>query len=162
MMKTVIIGIGNFLLGDEGVGVHTIRRLQAVGVPADIELVDGGTLGAELLGYCQHAARMIIVDAVKLDAPPGTIVRFTADELPSGCSTPASAHDGSFTHILSFPGLSIDPRNVVIYGIVPEAITPSLNLSSTVAAALNRLTEMILGQVGVNTGESLRDDICLS
>ena len=74
--KTLILGVGNVLLCDEGIGVRVIEFLQKQTLPDDIELVDGGTAGADLIDILADRETVIIVDAVRSDKPAGTIVRF--------------------------------------------------------------------------------------
>ena len=73
--STLILGIGNILMGDEGVGVEVVRRLEAQPLPEGVECLDGGTGSFVLLGPMQSAARVILVDATADGAPPGTITR---------------------------------------------------------------------------------------
>ena len=72
-MKTLILGIGNFLLKDEGVGIHLVRELEKENLPPDVDLMDGGTGGLHLLGWLYDYERIIMVDAALDDKPPGTI-----------------------------------------------------------------------------------------
>jgi hydrogenase maturation protease len=81
---TLVLGIGNLLLQDEGVGVHVVEQFQQhYSVPENVRVVDGGTKGLELLAYLEDAQRMLIVDAIDSGQPPGSILRLTDDEIPS-------------------------------------------------------------------------------
>jgi hydrogenase maturation protease len=88
--KTLVLGIGNYLMGDEGVGVHVANRLQQQGLLTDVEIVDGGTGGFHLLGYFENYETVILVDATLDDNPNGTIrlikPRF-AQDFPKAMST---------------------------------------------------------------------------
>ena len=118
-----ILGLGNVLLGDEGFGVHFVRRfLQRYRLPDGVEAMDGGTLGYALLdpvGSCRH---LIVVDVIKLDDAPGSMYRFTRKELELHLPPPTSAHEVMFMDVL-FKAELIDqePEDVVFLCIVPEA-----------------------------------------
>ena len=148
-MKTLIVGIGNILYGDEGVGVHAVDRLQRLQLPADIDVIDGGTVGIELVNYFGSAEKIIVIDAVKADAPPGTIVRFSAGDYVLLDSVPSSAHDSSLSDILAFATSSIDLTRIVVIGMVPEDVqSMSLTLSKSLSDALPRLIDEVLAEVG--------------
>ena len=72
-MKTLVLGVGNLLLKDEGVGIHAIRELEKESLPPDVSLMDGGTGGLHLLSWLQDYERIIMIDATLDDNPPGTI-----------------------------------------------------------------------------------------
>ena len=72
-MRTLILGVGNLLLKDEGVGIHVIRALENENLPPDVTLMDGGTGGLHLISWLQSYDRIIMVDATLDDNPPGTI-----------------------------------------------------------------------------------------
>ncbi len=74
-LKTVVLGLGNILLGDEGVGVHVVEELRRAGGLPGVELVDGGTAGFSLLPYFDGARLVVVVDAAADGAPPGTWFR---------------------------------------------------------------------------------------
>ena len=82
--KTVVLGLGNILHADDGAGAQAISRLRADSrVPVDVCLVEGGTLGLELLSYVWDCARLIVIDAVDVGEAPGTVVRISGEELNS-------------------------------------------------------------------------------
>ena len=83
MADTLVLGLGNILLGDEGVGVRVVERLlERYDFPEGVRVMDGGTLGLDLLPYVEDASRLLVVDAVQARKPPGTLVRMTGDEIP--------------------------------------------------------------------------------
>ena len=84
----VVLGLGNLLRRDEGLGIRAMERLRACyTLPAAVQLVDGGTLGLELLSYLEGAERVLILDAALTDGPPGTLLRAAGDQVPAflGC-----------------------------------------------------------------------------
>jgi hydrogenase maturation protease len=143
-MRTVVLGAGNVLLGDEGVGVHAVRMLMKEEYSADVEIIDAGTVGFELLSCLEGAGKVVIVDAVDLSLPPGTVVRIRGDDLFTAGSTSRSAHDSSLLALLGNSPPLIHPARVVVLGVFPaDSTTPSLQLSTSVASALPRLLEEI-------------------
>lgn len=90
--KVLVLGIGNYLMGDEGVGVHLARHLQNMGMPAEIEVVDGGTGGFHLLDYFNQYKTVIMVDAALDDQPVGTI-RTIRPKFASDFPRAMSTHD---------------------------------------------------------------------
>jgi len=90
--KVLLLGIGNVLMGDEGVGVHALRALTEEKFPAEVELVDGGTGGFHLLGFFENYALMVIIDATMDSSPPGT-VKLLQPKFASDFPRTLSAHD---------------------------------------------------------------------
>jgi len=142
--RILILGIGNTLLGDEGVGVAVIDHLKAKGgIPADVDLLDGGTGSMVLLEPMREARRMILVDATADGSPPGTfqrlVPRFSTDFPPS-----LTAHDIGLRDLLDTFYLLGETPEVVLYAIsihFPQEI--GLTLSAEVAAAVPLVAERI-------------------
>lgn len=147
--KTRIIGIGNPLMGDDGVGIAAVECLRAMALPEGVEAVDGGTCGLTLLDLMEGAGTVILVDAVETGKPPGTVVRFTPEEvvLPEGEAAP-SLHEAGLAQVLTL-GREMDllPSEIVIYGVQPASVECRLGLSPSVAHALGHLLERILAEL---------------
>ncbi len=95
--KLIILGLGNIITKDEGFGVHFLRWfLERHRLPEEVEAVDGGTLGYVLLGLFDRCERMIVIDTIKLPDPPGSIYRFTHEEMSTYLPPPTTAHEVSF------------------------------------------------------------------
>lgn len=146
-MKTAIYGIGNILLGDDGVGPAVIRHLEAnYAFGPDVTLEDLGTPSLDLPAYLIGYDTVIFIDAVALDAPPGTIRVFTREEItsvPTGIRV--SPHEPSINDaliVLDFAGTA--PREVVLVGIVPETLDGGMQLSPRVADAVGRAAEVVM------------------
>ena len=91
--KTAVLGAGNVLMGDDGVGVHVVKAMQEQGgLPEGIELIDAGTATLNVLGMLEGVEHLIIVDAVKSGAAPGTIYRFSPDDVTEPSSRKVSLH----------------------------------------------------------------------
>ncbi|HML75783.1 MAG TPA: hydrogenase maturation protease [Anaerohalosphaeraceae bacterium] len=148
----LVLGIGNILLRDEGIGVRVIEALQQQQLPAQVELVDGGTAGADLLDILSDRQIVIIVDAAVFDAPPGTLLKFSSNDLLSPQQTALSLHDLdivqtlTMTHLLKCP-----PAKVIFLGIVPETIEPGLELSQTLQQKLTYYIQTIFQELSVLT-----------
>lgn len=152
--RTLILGIGNLLLGDEGAGVHVARHLLAGGgLPLEADCLDGGTGSLVLLDPMQSARRIILVDATMDGQPPGTVVRivpkFSTDFPPS-----LSAHDIGLRDVLDSFYLLGDAPEVVLYAVSIGSLQGmSLELSPEVAAAVPRVAAQILAEVKEKAGE---------
>lgn len=147
---TLVLGLGNVLLGDEGGGVHIIALLdEGFTLPPEVELLDGGTSGMDLLEAVAGRDRLIIADATTADAPPGTVCRLADAELQVWLRQRLSPHQFGLADLLAVLALSGEaPRQVVLYGVVPEAMDLNLSLSATVAPAARRVAAQIAAEVG--------------
>lgn len=138
--RVVILGIGNVLLGDEGVGVHVIRQLetQAEPLPPGVVPVDGGTLGIELLPVVQDAVALILVDAVSIGSEPGSVQTFRGEEIETRLSRHVSPHQVGSADLIGVARLlGVLPRQTALVGIQPERIAFDLELSAPVRNALS-------------------------
>ncbi|MCS7119380.1 MAG: hydrogenase maturation protease [Archaeoglobaceae archaeon] len=150
MKRTAIIGIGNILLGDEGVGVHLIERLKKEFLPENVELYDCGVSGLKILNILESFERIIIIDALKLGKKPGTIYIFSIDpdygEDMNRISGMTSLHDLDLTatiQIAKLTGFKL-PKEIVVLGIEPKTLEPKIGLSSEVEAAIEKVTNFII------------------
>ncbi len=144
----LILGLGNLLLGDEGVGVHVVRRLQRMPLPPEVEVIDGGTGGFELLALCRGRKKIIIVDAMQIDAEPGAVFRFAPEELAKASRPVFSAHEGGVYELLHSMQMLAPPPEVIIYGIAPaETQRMSMALSATLARELDEIVALIVAEV---------------
>jgi hydrogenase maturation protease len=140
-MKTAIYGIGNILLGDDGIGPAVVNYLFANNILGDdVTLEDLGTPSLDLPNYLTGFDRVVFIDAVAVDAPPGTIRLFSREEIiaaPPGIRI--SPHEPSINDaliVLDFAGGA--PREVVLIGIVPHTLENGMNLSPAVGKAIPR------------------------
>jgi hydrogenase maturation protease len=116
-----ILGLGNVLLGDEGFGVHFIRWLsRRYQFPDAVQVIDGGTLGFGLLGTVCDCAHLIVIDVIKTDDRPGSVYRFTREEMEKRMPPPTSAHEVEFPDVLSMAELMEQAPEVVFLCIVPQ------------------------------------------
>ncbi len=139
----VVLGLGNLLRRDEGLGIRALERLQArYTLPDAVQLVDGGTLGLELLCYLEGAARVLILDAALTDGPPGTLLRAGGDEVPSFFGMRTSPHEIALADLLAVTKLrGTGPKELVVWGMQPAALELGWELSEAVAAHLDALVD---------------------
>jgi hydrogenase maturation protease len=148
--STLVLGVGNILLSDEGVGVHVIETLKGQDLPPDVEVLDGGTASLELLNIMANRDKVIVIDAVEGGGEPGTIYRFTPDDIKYHSMTFTSLHQISLLETLTDAKyLGIAPKTVVILGIEPKEMDLGLEMTTEAAAAVPRVVELVLAELEV-------------
>ncbi len=149
--KIIVCGIGNLLLRDEGVGIHVINELQKLSLPKNVEVRDCATRGMDALDELEGTDKAIIVDAVKLGDKPGTVYRFTLDELERDDRTlrMMSFHDLDLLTAIKIGRSTYDlPEDVVIIGIEPERANEySMELTPEVAKAVPKAVQAVLSEI---------------
>ena len=147
--KTLVLGVGNRLMSDEGIGVHVIERLAAgYSLPEEVQVLDGGTLGLDLLYYLEGVENLLIVDAAETGKEPGTIVRLEGEEVPTFMSIKISPHQMGVPDMLAAAKMKdLYPKRIVLLGIQPELITLGLDLSPVLASKLELLTDNLLDEL---------------
>jgi len=148
----LILGIGNILLRDEGVGVHVVRAMESMPLPDDVELLDGGTAGADLLDAVSERRTLIVIDALDADVPPGTIVRMTPEDLSTPTSDSISLHEFGLAETLTMARrLHCSPSHVVIIAVKPKDIDCGLELSAEMRQWMPRIIEAVLDEIGAGS-----------
>lgn len=149
MTQTLILGAGNLLLSDDGAGVHVIQRLQeVVELPEEVRVLDGGTLGLNLLPFLEGVSYLVIVDAMETGQPPGTLRRLAGDEVPAYLSVKMSPHQIGLPDMLFAAKLrDLYPREVVVWGVQPGSTEVGLELTPAVAAQVDLLVTKILEEL---------------
>jgi len=147
--KTLIIGVGNLLLTDEGVGIHAAQRLlREYQLPEEVLVLDGGTLGLDLLYYLEGIENLLLIDAVLMNKEPGTLMRMVDDEVPSYMTFKMSPHHIGIPDMLFAAKLKgLYPPNVVLWGVQPEIVDIGLDLSESVAKQVDPLLDHILEEL---------------
>ena len=147
MTPILILGIGNILLRDEGVGVRAVEALRERALPPGVEAMDGGTSGVDLVDEIADRRKLIVIDAASTDAPPGTVLRFGFDDLLPDGDQPMSLHEfGLLDTLVTARTLGCLPAEIVIYGVQPQDVSPGLELSPTIATMLPKLLDEILAE----------------
>lgn len=145
----VIVGLGNRLMGDDGVGVWVVQALMARDLPSWVEVVEVGTGGWTLLHVIEGAQKVIFIDAVSWGGSPGQIIRFRPEEVVSSCASRAvSLHTLDLLDALDLAHeIGECPEEVVIYGIQPRSVAQGMELSPDVAAALPEVVDRVLEEM---------------
>jgi hydrogenase maturation protease len=146
--RTVVLGVGNTLLSDEGAGVHVVERLRGQWPDlAGVDFLDGGTLSFTLAGPMAEAEQLIIIDAAELGAPPGTLALYRDAEMDAylGCGKRRSVHEVSLLDLLAIARLTEDlPSRRALIGIQPGAVDWGEAPTAEVAAAIPLACDMAL------------------
>jgi hydrogenase maturation protease len=145
--KTLVLGLGNVLMGDEGVGVHVVRAVEKHTLPANVECLDGGTGGFTLLEPLQEAGRIILIDAASDGNPIGTVTRttprFSRDYPPT-----LTAHDIGVKDLLDVFYIQGGGPDVILYAITIDPQQPiSMELSEVIAKAAEVAIAEILAEL---------------
>ncbi len=147
--RILVIGMGNVLMQDEGIGVRAVEELEArYRLPDNVQVVDGGTTGMELFEPMRACDCLIVADAVNVDRPPGTLVRIADGEIRAFFQTKLSNHQlglSDLLALLAFKGET--PRHVAIIGMVPYSLENRLGLSGPAAAALDNMVGMLVEEL---------------
>ncbi len=146
-MRVVVLGLGNILLRDEGVGVRVVEALaERYALPPEVEVVDGGTAGMELLNVIASCDHLVICDAVKDTAPPGTVMKLANAEIPAFFQTRYSPHQLGLADVLASLALTDEaPGAVTLIGIVPLDLELGLELSPEVEVAVGKAVGEVAG-----------------
>lgn len=144
-----ILGVGNVLMSDEGVGVHAVVELEkAFEFPENVRVLDGGTSTNELLGDLENLDHLIVLDAVNAGKEPGAMVHLEGDAVPRAFTTKLSPHQVGISDLLAtLTFLGRAPKHVVLFGVQPERLSLDLTLSDTVARRVPELCQQVLGEL---------------
>jgi hydrogenase maturation protease len=139
----LILGLGNILLRDEGIGVRALEKLQTeYRLPPRVRALDGGTMGLDLLPYLAGASKLLILDALQMGGRPGSLARLVNGEIPAALALKLSVHQVGLSELLAtsrFQGTL--PAHVTLLGIEPASIEWGLDFSPPVRAAMETLVE---------------------
>lgn len=140
--RATVLGIGNPLMGDDGVGITLLEQLMRLDLGQDVELVDGGTIGLSLLPIVLDAESLLVLDAVA-GPSEGTVVKLSGDQLPRLLRTKLSPHQVGLLDVLASARLlGQEPSRIAVVGVVPAYVDMHVGLSSKVAAALPQALEL--------------------
>jgi hydrogenase maturation protease len=159
--EIMILGVGNLLFTDEGVGVRVAEALQdRYDFPENVKVVDGGTLGMNLLGVISGADHLIVVDAVRNGGEPGTLYRLAGEEIPKRILMKNSLHQVDFLETLTCCQALGKVPETVIHGVEPKDITTlGIELTSTVRARIDDLVDKVLQELtGLGGSYCLKED----
>jgi hydrogenase maturation protease len=156
--ETLVIGLGNVVMSDDGVGMHALARLRDRTSPADgIELIEGGTAGLLLLPHVADAQQAIIIDAIDMGAPAGALVRLDSDTWPAAFANKVSVHDVGLRDLLGAAQLTgALPQRLVLHGVQPATTSIGTELSAPVAGALDQLVNAVQEELAAWKASSSR------
>lgn len=142
----VVLGVGNILLTDEGLGVHVVEDLKAnYTFTPQISLIDGGTMGMELLTYMRGMKKILLIDAVNGGEAPGTIYEFPHRELEQYFTDHISVHEVGMQDILRIRAIQENPlEDAIVIGVEPESLDVGFEPSAPVQKALPEVKERVL------------------
>lgn len=148
-MNILVLGLGNVLMNDDAIGVLTVQRLQnEYRFPAGVKVVDGGTLGLDLLPFIEDADQLLIIDALEMQAVPGTVFRLEGEEVPRAFASKLSVHQMGLQDLLAVADLQgYAPRELVFWGVQPQSIEMKMELSPPVAAAMDPLLGSVIDEL---------------
>ena len=145
-MKIIVLGVGNILLSDEGVGVRAVEFLKReYQLPPEVEVIDGGTSAMEMLDDLAYADHLIIVDAVRSGKPPGTLVRIAGEDVPVFLKTKLSPHQIGLSDVLATLVVTGEaPGGVTVIGVEHFSLATSMALTPQIEALLPRVVAQVL------------------
>ena len=145
--RVVVVGVGNVLLTDEGIGAHVVRRLAELDLPPAVELIEAGTMPVECLGRVADIARLIIVDAVNAGGPPGAIYRLPVSQV-AHAGPQLSLHELTLAEaLMTWRSRGLDESRTVIIGIQPHSITWGTELSQPIAEKMPIILDTVVAEV---------------
>lgn len=147
--RVVVMGVGNLLLKDEGLGIHVIQALQQEKMPADIdlEIIDSGVSSDALL-MMERVDKLIVVDAVLGGCEPGAIYRFTPDDITQEKNIEVSVHQwGLLEGLQMMEYLDNKPRETVIIGVEPNKVEWGMELSPEIKEKVPRILELVWEEI---------------
>ena len=145
-MRIAVLGIGNLLLSDDGVGVHVIKKLQEeYEFSGSVELIDGGTKGLDLLPLFEGKDKILIVDAANFRKEPGTIDTVEGDKIPAFLSSKLSVHQiGLPDTLFAAKLMDITPAEMSLIGIQPKSMETGVELSEEIKDRMEQLINKVL------------------
>jgi hydrogenase maturation protease len=146
---TLVLGVGNRLMSDEGVGVVVVEALASRYIlPCEVQILDGGVLGLDLVYYLEGVKNLLLIDAVQADLEPGGLLRLEGDEAPAFLGMKISPHEIGVPDMLFAARLmGCYPENVALLGVQPEIVEIGLELSAAVAGRVDALVAQAVEQL---------------
>jgi hydrogenase maturation protease len=148
-MAILVLGIGNSLMNDDALGVTAIEQLQArYSFPAGVSVVDGGTLGLDLLPMLEGVKKLLIIDAIDMGAAPGVLFRLQGEEVPRAFASKLSVHQMGVQDLLAVAELQGHVlEELVVWGVQPGSIEMEMRLTPAVAAAMTPLLNGVIREL---------------
>jgi len=143
MADISVVGIGNIIMQDEGFGVKCAEHLQKItDYPDFVQIIDGGTLGMDLMPYIAGTKKLLFIDAMDVEGNVGDFYQFTGDELNAYFKNKMSVHDLGVNDMLAVLKLTDNPvEEIIVMGIKPDVVSMGLDLTPAVAAKIPQVAE---------------------
>jgi hydrogenase maturation protease len=148
-VSALVLGIGNVILRDEGIGIRAVEELERrYRFPDEVQVLDGGTSGIELLRFFDDIDHLIIIDAVSAGHPPGSVLRVEGEEVPATFETRITPHQLGLSDLLATAQLSDQmPGYLVLFGVEPKTIESGVGFTREVEGALEKLLGSVVEEL---------------
>ncbi len=148
-MSVLVLGVGNILLTDEGIGVRVVEQLEhRYAIPEGVEVMDGGTAGMELLSSIAKRGHVILIDAVNTGAEAGTVVTLVGEQVPALFKTKISPHQLGISDLLGVLTITGEmPDEMTLFGVVPYSLDTAVELSEPMLPRLEQLLELTVAEL---------------
>ena len=143
----LVLGVGNILLGDEGIGVHVVRELEKKKLPGNVELMDAGTALFSIVHLLEKRKKVIVIDAAKGGGKPGTIYRILPSQIKNEHNRILSMHEMGLRECLAILEYEELFQNIVIIGVEPDSIDWGIQLSSRLQQKLPEIIGAVLSEI---------------
>ncbi|MBN2562138.1 MAG: hydrogenase maturation protease [Phycisphaerae bacterium] len=151
----IVVGIGNLLCGDDGVGVEVARRLAALPLPDHVEAYDGGTSGLDLACIVENRRRVVVVDAFDAGEPPGAVFRLSPERLRPISDAGLSVHDFHLLHALDETKLTgSEPEQTIVFAVQVADTSAGIGLSAPVHEAVERVIALVAQELDIHMDEA--------
>lgn len=148
MDKITLLGVGNTIMQDDGFGVHVIEKMQKMKFPDNVQILDGGTLGMELLPYLEGTDKLIIVDAINAKGEIGEFFTFIGDEITRYFTNKLSIHDVGLNDLLAALIFTDKPiKETVVMGVKPAVVALGVDMTEVIADKIDYGVEKVLQQL---------------
>lgn len=150
--RTMVLGVGNILLKDEGFGIHVVSEMQKhrakLPIPSDVEIIDGGTLGLDLLNVIEGVERLIVVDIINSEEPPGTTFRFRPQDIGTVSAKKISFHQITLFDVLHMAESSGKaPRDIIIIAVQPQEVNWGMELTDELKKKIPEIIKLVLKEL---------------
>ena len=148
-MSTLVLGLGNSIMTDDGFGVKVVNTLSSrYHFQGKIRLIDGGTLGLDLLPHLEDVQSLLIIDALDMRDNPGQLFRIEGEDVPRAFASKLSVHQMGLQDLLAVAELQGHvPTKLVVWGVQPECIEMGTDLTSTVESAVEPVVQKVLNEL---------------
>lgn len=149
--KILIMGVGNLLLGDEGFGIHFVKELEKLELPQSVDVLDGGVLGPNLLGYIEDLEKLIVVDVVNANAKPGTIFKIKPEQIKEASQKYIlSFHQIGILEVVEMAKILGKKLNTIIFAIQPKTIEMGMQLSKELKEKIPEMIKLVLNEIKIS------------